>query len=134
MRILSNLNKAYKVFKQNKSATSLKAVFPSKENPFKTWTINKNFLKNVSKKIKNINDQFNAPRQILPKTYRQTGTIEFFKINYKSKISSMSGRKILPFEVSEYEALDIDNIKDLIKGSKIIKKYPFKFINPSINK
>ena len=46
----------------------------------------------------------------------------------------MSGRKILPFEVSEYEALDIDNIKDLIKGSKIIKKYPFKFINPSINK
>ena len=33
--------------------------------------------------LKQINESFNAPRQILPNTYDQTGTYEYFKINYK---------------------------------------------------
>ena len=38
--------------------------------------------------LNQINESFNAPRQILPNTYDQTGTYEYLK-NYKSKIKSI---------------------------------------------
>ena len=50
----------------------------------------KNIFKKYLKNLKNINEQYNAPRQILPKTFRQTGTIEFFRINYLSTLKSIS--------------------------------------------
>ena len=40
----------------------------------------KKYFKKYLKKFKNINEQYNAPRQILPKTFRQTGTIEFLEL------------------------------------------------------
>ena len=112
-RTKTNLNLAYQKFLNSRKADSLKSIFPVEKTPFKTWIIKKDFLKIVAK-VKSIKESFNAPRQILPETFNQTGTYEFFKINYKSKIKSISGKKITYFKVSKFESLDIDNINDLI--------------------
>mgnify|MGYP001441165431 CR=1 FL=1 len=68
-------------------------------------------MKNVAKL--NIKEPFNAPRQILPQTFFQTGGIEFVKLNYAKRINSISGKKILGYIVSEKESIDIDTINDL---------------------
>ena len=94
IRKINNIHKAYKLLKKNKKADSIRAVAYSKNNPFKTWFISKNFLKPIlNSKIK---EHYNAPRQILPKTFWQTGNFEFFKVNFRKKISSVSGKNILP--------------------------------------
>ena len=109
-RNIKTFNKAYNFFIKKKS-DSLKGIFPSVKTPYKTWTIKNGFLKNVAKL--NIKEPFNAPRQILPQTFFQTGGIEFVKLNYAKRINSISGKKILGYIVSEKESIDIDTIKDL---------------------
>ena len=69
----------------------------------------------------NIFEHYNAPRQILPKTFWQTGNFEFFKINFKKKLKSISGSNILPYYINGDEILDIDNFSDI----KILKKKMF---------
>ena len=46
-------------------------------------------------------------------TYYQTGGIELIRINYRKKIKSISGNKILGYLVTKKESIDIDTIKDL---------------------
>ena len=95
----------------------MKSIFPSRKTPYKTWVKKGKYIKPVIL-FSSINESYNAPRQLLPKTYDQTGTYEYFKINYKSKIESISGKKIMYFDVSKEESLDIDNLNDI----KVLKK------------
>ena len=110
-RKMSSFKKAYDIFKNNSKADSLKAIYHSPKTPYKTWKIKKGFLDVVAKL--SIEESFNAPRQILPKTYYQTGGIELIRINYRKKIKSISGNKILGYLVTKKESIDIDTIKDL---------------------
>ena len=59
----------------------MRAVTPSLSNPYKTWIFNKKVLKPVANlKLKEF---YNAPRQILPRTFWQVGNFDFLRINYK---------------------------------------------------
>ncbi len=115
------LNVIYKFFKRNKSADSLKSIYPSRKSPFKSWIKSGNLLKSVAS-LKNQRESFNSPRQKLPLTYDQTGTYEFFKINYKKKIKTISGKKITFYDIPEKESLDIDNLQDLKLAETYLKK------------
>ena len=111
IRNIKNIHNAYKLLQSNKKSSSIRAVASPKNNPFKTWTLNGKFLKPILKS--KIKEHYNAPRQILPKTYWQTGNFEFFKVNFTKKLNSISGKNILPFFISGNETLDIDNYSDL---------------------
>ena len=126
IRKISNLNMAYKKFKNYLKMDSMRTITPSYSNPFKSWFINKNFLVNVIKKSK-INEHYNAPRQILPKTFYQTGNFEFFRINYRKQISSISQKNIGYFKVYGPECVDIDQKKDFKQAQKMIKSSKFIF-------
>jgi CMP-N,N'-diacetyllegionaminic acid synthase len=111
IRNIKNIHRAFNLLKKNEKADSIRSVIASKNNPFKTWILRNGYLKPILKS--KIYEHYNAPRQILPKTYWQTGNFEFFKINFKKKILSISGKKILPFFISSKEVLDIDSFEDL---------------------
>lgn len=119
IRSIKNVQAAYKKFISVKKASSIRAVTISKNNPYKSWVISKGFMKPILKS--NIFEHYNAPRQILPKTLWQTGNFEFFKINFKKKLKSISGPNILPYYITGDEILDIDNLSDI----KILKKKIF---------
>ena len=55
---------------------------------------------------------------MLPKTFWQTGNFEFFKVNFKKKVNSVSGKRIIPFFLSGKEILDIDSYSDIEKLNK----------------
>ncbi len=119
IRNLKNIQKAYSLLKKNKKADSIRAVTYPKNNPFKIWFMKKQFLQPILKS--KIKEHYNAPRQILPRTYWQSGNFEFFKVNFKKKLNSLSGKNILPFLIFGDETLDIDNFSDL----KNLKKNKF---------
>lgn len=122
IRRLATLNCAYKIFKKSPSCSSLKSVAISEKSLFKMWVKNnKNIIKNLAATNKK-NDLFNSPRQILPISYAQTGTVEFLRVDYKKKISDFSGNKIYGFLVDRHEALDIDKLSD-IKNIIISKNF-----------
>lgn len=113
------VNKAMKLF-ENKQGDSLKTIFPTKKTPYKSWKLKKNNLISSVAKCK-ILDFHNAPRQILPKTYDQTATLDILRVNYKSKIRSYSGKKILGLIISKKEAMDIDTKEDLLDFKNFLK-------------
>ena len=116
-RSKKNINSAYKKFLKLNDATSLKSIIQCKKTPFKTWIIKRNFLKPVSS-LKSIKEFYNAPRQILPVAFDQTGTYEFFRIRYKKKLKTVSGKKITYFINNNLESTDIDKLEDIFRIKK----------------
>ena len=112
LRSVYNLNKSYENFIKNNKADSLKSIYPTKKTPFKSWIKFGKFIK-PTLKINGIKECFNAPRQILPTTYDQTGTYEYSRINFKSSIKSISGKKIMFFDIPKKESIDVDNLDDI---------------------
>lgn len=115
-----SLNSAYNRFKKYKFAHSMRAVTPSLSNPYKTWIFNKKVLKPVANlKLKEF---YNAPRQILPRTFWQVGNFDFFRIDYKINLRSISGNKIIPYIVYGNEIIDVDKLDDVKKAEIAIRK------------
>ena len=106
------LYKFFKKFKNN-NCDSMRSIIESPYPVHKLWFLTKDLLKSVIKT--NIHEHYNAPRKILRKTYAQSGNFEFFKINYKKKIRSISGKRISYYITSKKLENDIDEIKDLKK-------------------
>ena len=101
----------------------MRAVTPSPSNPYKTWILRKNLLKPVANlKLKEF---YNAPRQILPKTFWQVGNFDFLRINYKNNLKSVSGKKIITHIVYGHETIDIDKLDDVKKANMAITKKDF---------
>ena len=109
------LLKAFKIFK-SKKYDSMRSIVESPYPVHKLWFLKKDLLQSVIKT--NIYEHYNAPRQILRKTYAQSGNFEFFKINYKKKIRSISGKKIGYYITPKKFENDIDNLQD-IKNIKL---------------
>jgi CMP-N,N'-diacetyllegionaminic acid synthase len=121
IRKKKTLQKAYKLFKKNKKYTSMRAIIRSPITPYKMWKKESHSISPIIKtKLK---EPYNMPRQKLPITFWQTGNFEFFRINYKNKINSISGKKIMGYSISENESIDIDKKSDLINLKLLIKKF-----------
>ena len=83
------------------------------------WMKKKNEIRPLLKtKFK---EHYNMPRQKLPETFWQTGTYDFFKINYKKKIQSISGNKIVFYQLKNKNNIDVDNFSDYEKLKKVLK-------------
>ena len=120
VRTQTMVNKALNLFKK-KNADSLKTLYPTEKTPYKTWTLEKeSTIRNAANC--DIHDFHNAPRQILPKTYHQTATLDILKVNYKIKLKSYSGKKILGLVISKKESMDIDTLDNFNNFKKLVNK------------
>jgi len=111
------IKEAFTYFKKS-NFDSIRAIVKIKTPVFKMWFKKKNnrIIPAVNSKI---NEHYNAPRQILPETFFQTSNFEFFKINYKVKIISISGNKIGGYLTQNKYDHDIDDLNDISKLKKI---------------
>ena len=105
----------------NSNSDSLRVVTQSPISPFKMWKIdseNESLVPLLS--VENIKEPYNAPRQSLPKTYWQIGTLDVIRPEIILGRKSMTGCRILPVIVSSDFAVDIDDIESFDIASKII--------------
>ena len=112
------INNAYNIFKKS-NYSSMRAITISPITPYRIWKKNGNTIKPILKT--KLYEQFNIPRQKLPRTYFQAGNFEFFKVDYKPTIKSVSGKKIYGYLIKGYLAADIDNINDFRNAEKLFK-------------
>ena len=112
------LNKEYNKFKNSKF-DSMRAITLANQTPFRMWLKNGNKIKPFFNS--GLFEQYNIPRQKLPKVFFQAGNFEFFKINYKSKIGSVSGKKIFGYLIEGFLSADVDSLADLKKARNLLK-------------
>ena len=113
------INNAYNIFK-NSNYSSMRAIINSPITPYRMWKKKINTITPIFKS--GLYEQFNIPRQKLPKTYFQAGNFEFFKVNYKSFIKSVSGNKIYGYLIDGFLSADVDSVEDLKIANKLFKK------------
>lgn len=89
-------------------ADALRAVSPSRENPYKTWRQNDGWLSPVAH-LADVHEPYNAPRQALPATFWQTGHLDVARVT-TVRAGSLTGARLLPLWVDARHAVDIDTL------------------------
>ena len=107
------VNDAVGLLIENPAADSVRGVVPSGQNPHKMWRIDPQTKRMIPLlEVEGVAEPYNAPRQILPATYWQTGHIDAIRSSVILEQGSMSGRVILPLMVESSFTVDIDNPLD----------------------
>ena len=106
----------------NKSdADSLRIVTASPITPYKMWFVdNETSIMRSLLSLDGVAEPFNEPRQSLPKTYWQIGTLDVIRPHIILNKNSMSGRRILPYVVGNELAVDIDDLQSFKKAEEVI--------------
>lgn len=112
---------AIKVLLNHKDADSVRGVVLAGQNPHKMWRISgeNGLMKNLLD-VPGIAEPYNAPRQILPPIYWQTGHIDVIRSDTITKGGSMSGGVIYPIMIDSRYTVDIDNLQDWARYEHLV--------------
>ncbi len=120
-RTVEDLDKAIELFLEHyDEADSLRSVIEAPETPYKMWKKDGIFLKPLLQ-VPGISEPYNSPRQALPRVYFQNACIDMVRTDCLVRKRSMTGDRILMFEMAKTEIHDIDKPEDL---KKIEEKMP----------
>ena len=92
-----------------KEADSLREVTPSKEHPYKMWTLSEDYGYLTPLISSDIYEPYNQPRQSLPQSYFQPGYLDVIRRETLTKLNSMSGTRILGHILTEPNIVDVDD-------------------------
>jgi YrbI family 3-deoxy-D-manno-octulosonate 8-phosphate phosphatase len=128
-RSLTMVDEAINLLQNNPKATSVRGVVPSKQNPYKMWSIGDDGIMQPLLGS-DFSEPFNMPRQELPPTYWQTGHIDVIR---RDTIlgGSMSGDKVLPYLIDPVFSIDLDNQLDWEQAEGRIKNLRGQITHPS---
>jgi len=113
VRPLGLVDEAVRLLLDNPDADSVRGVVPAGQNPHKMWRIDPDSgqMHNLID-VPGVPEPYNAPRQILPPVYWQTGHIDVIRPATIQEQNSMSGKVILPVKIDPRYTVDIDGPSD----------------------
>jgi len=113
IRPIGLVDEAVRRLLEHPEADSVRGVVPAGQNPHKMWRIEPESgqMKNLIA-VPGIPEPYNAPRQVLPPVYWQTGHIDAIRPRVILEENSMSGRVILPVMIDPRYTVDIDSPAD----------------------
>ena len=132
IRPLTCVDDAVNILLSHPTADCVRGVVPAGQNPFKMWKI-KSGENNLTPllSVKGISEPYNAPRQILPQTYWQTGHIDAIRISCIDEKGSLTGDMILPLMIDSRFTVDIDNPFDWLKAEWLVWHGGLEMVDPA---
>ncbi len=113
-------------------ADSVRGVVPSGQNPHKMWRLHgKDEPMTPLIAVEGIAEPFNAPRQILPPIYWQTGHIDVIRPRAILEQGSMSGKAILPYLIDSRYTVDIDTPFDWARYEWLVRNGGLDMVDPA---
>jgi N-acylneuraminate cytidylyltransferase len=112
-------------------AGSVRGVVPAGQNPHKMWKIDPhNGQMNQILTVDGILEPYNAPRQLLPQVYWQTGHIDVIRPETILEKNSMSGDVILPLIIEPRFTVDLDNLNDWKRSEWLVRGGNLDMVHP----
>ena len=112
---------AVRILLEHADADCVRGVVPAGQNPFKMWRFNgADKPLNPLLQVDGIAEPYNAPRQILPPAYWQTGHIDVIRVETISKKKSLTGDIIYPLIIDPKYTVDIDTLPDWAKYESLV--------------
>lgn len=133
IRPLTCVDDAIRILLANPAADSVRGVVPAGQNPHKMWRLpnGENAAMRNLLDVDGIAEPYNAPRQILPPVYWQTGHIDAIRPRAILEQKSMTGEKIFPLMIDPDYTVDIDNLSDWAKYEWLVKFGNLSFVSPA---
>jgi N-acylneuraminate cytidylyltransferase len=125
------VDNAVKILLNQREADCVRGVVPAGQNPHKMWCITEDDAPMTPLlKVEGIKEPYNAPRQILPQIYWQTGHIDAIRADTILKKGSMTGDKIYPLKIDPRYTVDIDNLTDWAKYETMVYSGGLNLVSP----
>jgi N-acylneuraminate cytidylyltransferase len=123
---------AVQILLDHPEADSVRGVVPSNENPYKMWKIDPvSGAMSGLIPIDGLAEPYNAPRQILPPTYWQTGHIDAIRPERTFMAGDlMSGKVIFPIMIDPAFTVDIDTLADWIRYESLVYNGKLEMVTP----
>ncbi|HOU42859.1 MAG TPA: acylneuraminate cytidylyltransferase [Anaerolineaceae bacterium] len=113
-------------------ADSVRGVVPAGQNPHKMWKIDPvTGVMHPLLAVPGIDEPYNAPRQVLPPVYWQTGHVDAIRPRVITEDHSMSGKVILPVLVDPRYTVDIDNPADWQRAEWVVFHGGLEMVRPA---
>jgi N-acylneuraminate cytidylyltransferase len=115
------IDDAIQILLDHPDADCVRGVVPSGQNPFKMWRFDdpKQPMKPLLS-VEGIAEPYNAPRQILPPTYWQTGHIDAIRVSTILERHTLTGDVIYPLVIDSKYTVDIDTLPDWAKYEALV--------------
>lgn len=113
LRTAQMIDESISIMINEESYDSLRSISSSIHTPYKMWKLLDNKNMEQLLQLDDNHEPYNSARQILPKTYTQTGSIDITRPNTIKQFKSMTGSKIYPFLIESKYFIDIDDIESL---------------------
>ena len=121
VRYVQDIENCIRKLNGNPTADSLRVVTQAFHTPYKMWRLNagQEYMSPLLT-LENTPDPYNQPRQSLPTVYWQIGTLDVIRPRAILEKGSMSGKEILPYVVSQEQAIDIDDLPSFQRAEAYI--------------
>lgn len=112
---------AIRILLNHEDADCVRGVVPAGQNPFKMWRFNgEGKPLNPLLEVEGLPEPYNAPRQILPPVYWQTGHIDAIRVSTITRKKSLTGNVIYPLVIDPKYTVDIDTLADWTKYEALV--------------
>ena len=125
------VDSAVRALIENADADCVRGVVPAGQNPHKMWRFYgydrpmKPLLE-----VEGIAEPYNAPRQILPPVYWQTGHIDAIRTSTVTRKHSLTGNTIYPLVLDPRYSVDIDTPADWAKYETLVYQGELEMVRP----
>ena len=131
MRPHGMVDGAIRILLDHEDADCVRGVVPAKQNPFKMWRFyGEGRPLHPVLEVGGIREPYNAPRQVLPSVYWQTGHIDAIRVSTISQKHSLTGDTIYPFVIDTSYAVDIDTLEDWAKYEDLVYSVGLQIVSP----
>jgi N-acylneuraminate cytidylyltransferase len=115
------IDDAIQILLDHPDADCGRGVVPAGQNPFKMWRFDdpKQPMKPLLN-VEGIAEPYNAPRQILPPTYWQTGHIDAIRVSTILERHTLTGGIIYPLVIDSKYTVDIDTLPDWARYEALV--------------
>ncbi|HKJ39254.1 MAG TPA: acylneuraminate cytidylyltransferase [Anaerolineales bacterium] len=132
IRPVDMLDGAIKILLENPDSDCVRGVVPAVQNPYKMWKFN-GYEKPLDPllDVEGVTEPYNAPRQILPQAYWQTGHIDAIRAKTITHKNSLTGDVVYPYVIDSRYTVDIDTLADWDKYETLVYQGGLDIVTPN---
>ncbi len=125
------VDEAVRILLEHEEADCVRGVVPAGQNPFKMWRIDpQSGRMSPLLTLPGIEEPYNAPRQILPPVFWQTGHIDAIRARTILEKHSMTGDVIYPLLLDARYTVDIDTPADWERYEQVVRRGELEIVWP----
>jgi N-acylneuraminate cytidylyltransferase len=123
---------AVRILIAHPDADCVRGVVPAGQNPHKMWRLpdGKDAPMRNLLDVEGMDEPYNAPRQILPPIFWQTGHIDAIRTGTILKKGSLTGEVIYPLVIDPRYTIDLDNLQDWDKYEWMVSFGGLEYVSP----